>query len=475
MSTKPSILLAYPSSFYCSTGIDDVDVKTSLLILGSYLSDFFPVTYMDFEIAVGRPNSTVQISRFERKVRDYFRDHQFDILGLSCWTSMSYKATMLVAKIYRELYPDKLIVVGGYHPTAKPDDFRVDGQLFDYIVYGEGELALRQIAEEYTAHGRPDATTLVKGTMAGHEQFVPYNWEFVDPFLREHFPNGLPKVYVYLSRGCPFDCSFCMEALKDRRWRSLSPEEAVEQIRSAVEKYHSGIVGVADPCFGMRPGWRKEFLRLLAAEKPSYLTIFETRPEYLDEDDIEILAGLPVEVQFGIESCSDKILRLMRKTRQPHKYLERFAHVSRLLSERKVIHRANMIFNHPGETEDTLTETFAVMDKMLETRESYLIWICRQYMHYPGCELDRNREHYEQTYGSKFLSPEWWREDRDQYQASLESLPSDDLTGDRQHLWGQMLTLREEKFRLGLAYEAFKYAADKYFPEWLDDPRYRQI
>jgi radical SAM superfamily enzyme YgiQ (UPF0313 family) len=475
MSTKPSILLAYPSSFYCSIGIDDVDVKTSLLVLGSYLADFFPITYMDFEIAVGRPNSAIQIKRFERKIREYFSEHNFDILGLSCWTSMSYKATMLVARVFRELYHDKLIVVGGYHPTAKPEDFRTGDQLFDYIVSGEGELALRQIAERYAAHGRPHETTLVRGTTAGIEQFVPYNWALVDPFLKAHFPNGLPKVYVYLSRGCPFDCSFCMESLKDRRWRSLSPRQAIDQIQEAVEKYHSRIVGIADACFGMRPGWRKEFLKLLAAERPSYLTIFETRPEYLDEEDIDVLANLQVEVQFGIESCSHQILCLMRKTKQPEKYLQRFARLSKLLSERRILHRANMIFNHPGETSETLTETFGVIDRMLELRESYLIWICRPYMHYPGCELDRNRTHYEQTYGSQFLSPEWWREDRDQYEASLESLPSSDLTGDRQHLWGQMLSQREQRFKLGLAGEAFKYAAEKYFPEWLNDPRYRQV
>jgi radical SAM superfamily enzyme YgiQ (UPF0313 family) len=475
MAKTPTILLAYPSSFYSSTGIDDVDIKTSLLVLGSYLSPYFPVTYMDFEVAVGRPNSPIQIRRFERHVREYFEHHEYDILGVSCWTSMSYSASMLVARIYREMYPDKLITVGGYHPMARPVDFVTQDRLFDYVVCGEGEQAFRQIVENYGASGRPAQTTVVQGTTAGSDQFVPYQWELVDSFVHAHFPAGLPKMYVYLSRGCPFDCSFCMEALKERRWRPLTPSQAIEQIQSAVERYGSKIVGIADACFGLRPTWRKEFLRLLVDSHPTFQTIFETRAEYLDEDDIELLAQIPVEIQFGVESCSPSMLKLMRKTKVPEKYLDRFFRTSRALSVHKVLHRANMIFNHPGETRQTLSESFAFMDRLLETPESYLMWICRAYMHYPGCELDRNHTYYEQTFGTEFRCAEWWREDRDQYLASLDSTPSAELAGSDGELWGRLLTQREERFRTGLAPMAFRYAAEKYFPEWLDDPRYKQV
>jgi len=475
MTTQPSILLAYPSSFNCSIGIDDVDVKTSLLVLGSYLSQHYPVEYEDFEISIGRPETRMQIKRFERQVRRYFESHPYDILGLSCWTSMSYRACVMVARLFRELYPDNLIVVGGYHPTARPDEFKTADQLFDYVVCGEGEHAFRKIINEYTEKGRPNAPTVVNGKSTEVDQFVPYDWNLIEPFTSRHFPDGLEKIYVYLSRGCPFDCSFCMEGLKNRRWRALTPEESVEQIETAVQRYGSRVVGIADACFGMRPGWRKEFLRRLADLEPSYQLIFETRAEYMDEQDIDLLSGLDVEVQFGLESASPKILRLMNKTRQPEKYLERFASISRMMSERKILHRANIIFNHPGETGQTVKETLSFIDKMSEIPDSYLMWICRQYMHYPGCELDRNQSYYETEFGSQFLSPEWWQKDCDQYLASLDSFPSTDLSGERRELWGQGLTELEPRFRMGLADKPFRYAAEKYFPEWLEESRYVEV
>ena len=195
----------------------------------------------------------------------------------------------------------------------------------------------------------------------------------------------------------------------------------------------------------------------------------------MDVDDIDALAKLNVEVQFGIESGSARILGLMHKTRQPAKYLEKFRLISTELSKRRILHRANIIFNHPGETEETLTETFEFIDSMLQIPESHLMWVCRPYMHYPGCELDRNREHYEQTYGSRFFSPEWWREDRDQYLASLDSIPSKNLEGERKELWGQMLQAREDLYKSKLSETAFRYAAEKYYPAWQDDPQYAQV
>lgn len=472
---RPSVLLCYPSSFNCSIGVDDVDIKAPLLVLGSYLARDFPVEYMDFEVAVGRPASPVQIRRFERRVRDYFTEHPFDVLGLSCWTSMSYRATLLVARVFRELYPERLIVVGGYHPTARPRDFVTPDGLFDYVVCGEGEHALHRILSTWSGPGRPRETTIVSGDTTASEEFVPYNWDLIDPFVRSHFPQGLAKLYILLSRGCPFECSFCMESLKERRWRALSPGQAIDQLTEAVERYQPPIVGICDACFGLRPAWRKDFLKRLAATRPTYQIIFETRAESVDREDVELLAGLDVEVQFGIESGSPEILRLMRKTRQPEKFLARFQATSRSLTEHRILHRANLIFNHPGETEATLHDTFAFIDRMLDAPESYLMWICRPYMHYPGCELDTNRAYYEQTFGSRFESPEWWKEEGDQYLASLNSVPSRDLYGERKELWGRLLTQREERFRNGLSETAFRYAARKYFPEWLEEPRFQEV
>jgi radical SAM superfamily enzyme YgiQ (UPF0313 family) len=242
-----------------------------------------------------------------------------------------------------------------------------------------------------------------------------------------------------------------------------------------VERFRPRAVAVADACFGLRPAWRKEFLRRLAAARPPCWLIFETRPEYMDEEDVELLSTLKVEVQFGIESCSPRILRLMKKAPRPERFLARFREVSALMSRHRVLHRANLIFNHPGETRETLRETFAFVDDMLTAEHSHLIWAGHGYMHFPGCEVDRNRGYYEREFGSRFGRPEWWREELIRFQDTLDTEPSSDLRGGDTSLWEQMMKDRDEKLRATLAPAAFDFAAWKYFLEWQNDPRYRHV
>ncbi len=474
MRGTPSILVAYPSSFCLPGSIDLVEIKTPQLLLASYLARFFPVAYEDFELSIGRPNSPAQVRRFERRVRETLAGHPIDILALSCWSSVSYRATLATARIFRDLYPDRLIVVGGYHPSARPEEFCDSGHLIDYVVCGEGELALKQIAEGFPVHGRPPETTIVKAPAFPLEEFAPCNWDLVDSQVSELLPNGITNIFLYLSRGCPFSCSFCMEPLKEPGWRALSPDDAMREMRAAIDRFRPAAVAIADACFGLRPTWRKEFLRDLAAAHPTCWLIFETRPESIDPVDIELLSGLKVEVQFGVESGSPRILRLMNKAREPERFLSRFREVSAALSRCGVLHRANLIFNHPGETRETLLETFAFMDGMLTAEHSSLIWGGHGYMHFPGCELDRNRGRYEREFGTRFPAQDWWREELVRFDDALGTQPSDELCGPDTDLWKRMLKDRDQTLRSVLTPEAFNFAAWQYFPEWQHDPRYRK-
>jgi radical SAM superfamily enzyme YgiQ (UPF0313 family) len=442
--------------------------------LASYLAQFYPIVYADFEISIGTPNSPSQIRRFERKVREYFADQECDILAISCWTSLSFQSTMVVARIFREMYPDRLIVVGGYHPTAVPDDFLSPDNLIDYVIGGEGEHALKEIAEAYTISGRPDKTTIVKSPPFGLDSFVGYNWEIVDNFARTHLPDGVPSLFMYVSRGCPFACSFCMEPLKDRTWRAFSPEKSIEEVVYAVKRFGAGAVAISDACFGMRSAWRKEFLRRLVDLNPDFWVVVETRPEYLDEEDVKLLSQLRIEIQLGIESCSTDMLCLMKKTRVPDKFLNRFRETSHMLSDYGVLHRANLIMNYPGETRQTLDETFGFIDSELRRENTYLMWALARYMHFPGCELYSHMSRYERDYGSQFLCDEWWKKPEDQYDNTVNTVPSADLAGENVDRWRTMFQSRHEAMKATLAPDAFSFAASKYFPEWKNDPRYSQ-
>ena len=78
-----------------------------------------------------------------KAVRKVIREYQPTIVGVSTVTS-SYPSSVQVAKIAKEECPDAVIVFGGSHSTALPEESL---RIADIVVIGEGELTMREIAE----------------------------------------------------------------------------------------------------------------------------------------------------------------------------------------------------------------------------------------------------------------------------------------------------------------------------------------
>ena len=69
----------------------------------------------------------------------------FDLIGLSCYSSYEYLKVMAIADRLRALSPKSRLVTGGYHPSARPNDFTRDGSPFNYVVVGDGERPMQRL------------------------------------------------------------------------------------------------------------------------------------------------------------------------------------------------------------------------------------------------------------------------------------------------------------------------------------------
>ena len=74
----------------------------------------------------------------------------FQNIGINCYTSFQYLYTDLIANILRKEFPKINIIVGGYHPTAVPEDFSYKNSPYDFIIRGEAE-SVRWVAQEFLA------------------------------------------------------------------------------------------------------------------------------------------------------------------------------------------------------------------------------------------------------------------------------------------------------------------------------------
>jgi len=96
----------------------------------------------------------------------------------------------------------------------------------------------------------------------------------------------------------------------------------------------------------------------------------ETRVDQIENEDIDILSNLNMIVELGVESLSPGMLKIMRKTHDPERYIDSFKKISGYCNEKGVMHRINLLFNHPGETKTTIEETLACLSQHLDGRKN---------------------------------------------------------------------------------------------------------
>src|SRR5437660_9538175 len=90
-----------------------------------------------------------------RRVLEELHAFAPDLIGYSAM-SFQYDTARVLAEAVRAAAPGTLHVLGGYHATVLADEVAArDGDVFDYIVRGEGERPFRQLVDVLVGDGDP--------------------------------------------------------------------------------------------------------------------------------------------------------------------------------------------------------------------------------------------------------------------------------------------------------------------------------
>jgi protein-L-isoaspartate O-methyltransferase/radical SAM superfamily enzyme YgiQ (UPF0313 family) len=405
------VLLLWPGADAGSAGNFGVP---QLVLLGTYARAMTgaEIAIRDLEFERGRG----PISLPELLAGDDGRG--YDIIALSIYSSFDHLKCTAIAEIARSLWPDAVLMVGGYHPSARPLDYVRDGSPFDVCVVGEGERPLVRVIESCQG-GAPLRGPVVLGPEAidDLDSLPPADWTLLERY-RERARKLATQAQVYLSRGCPFDCAFCMErAKREVSWRPLSVERALGEIESLHRflDLRGWTLYFGDALFGMRKSWRREFLEGLARRSiPVDKYWLLIRVDLIDDEDLRLFAAANCGLGFGLESGDPDQLAIIRKSGRLDTYLDRMEHVAERAREWQVPWGANVIFGHPGETRASMQRSAAYLRKLfLRERGTTGFLSVDPFRLYPGSPIDAERSVWERTYGTRFHRAHWW-EDGDQ-------------------------------------------------------------
>jgi len=270
-----------------------------------------------------------------------------------------------VVKGVRSLYPEVVILVGGYDCVY----YYVAPYLFpeyDYMVIGEAELTLEPLLKALVAGEKPKNLpgiiskydspdrTWVDGPLL-HDldsiDFPRYDW--IDLNLYRTY-NGAKQVPILSSRGCRWSrCRFCAERFT---WRKHSPKKVVDQMEwFSKHGYHnflfneSDMNGDPDALLEICDEIIKRRLRItfsgeLRVNKRSTPEFFRRLRE----------AGCKGLV-FGVDGWTDRTLRLQSKGYTMSVVEENL----RNCHEAGISVAVNIVIGVPGETDEDVTESIS--------------------------------------------------------------------------------------------------------------------
>lgn len=320
-----------------------------------------------FEVRVFDP-----LPHDDREVEDVIA-YKPDILGFSILTTYIYRAKRIIADL-RKALGGSTFIVGGIHPTVMPEE-ALSFLGADIAVVGEGETTMRELVAAL-ARNTPladikgivyrDGAKFVKTPrreLIEDLDSIPLPARHLVNFERYLFPPGIIRgcwsersTTIITSRGCPFHCIFCgSQALFGRKTRRRSVRNVLGELRQLVDAYRIDSVWFVDDTFTLNKQWVHEFCEALLQSGLKLKWGCQARVNTVNEETLLLMkkAGL-VQLDFGVESGSDRVLKALKKDSTE----ETIRNAFRVSKKAGIRTLATFIFGNPSEEREDVEKTF---------------------------------------------------------------------------------------------------------------------
>lgn len=288
------------------------------------------------------------------------------IIGITVLTAQAGRAYEIAA-LYKKMAPDCIVICGGIHCTALPQEPLETGNV-DFVVRGEGEDVLRQL---YFALAKGEDWSKIRGIsyLNANKKMVSTpdgdlidNLDDIPMFPYNYFEH--PKYdrgVISGARGCPYKCNYCSQRLMTGltyRWHS--PKRVVEQISILVDKYGVQDVNFYDDNFSVN---RRRVFELCDALVEAGLHkkcrfAIQTRADNLYEEIMPALQKANFKtVGFGMETGVERLAIYIRKDQTVKTHLEKVE----LCRKYGIAVSLFMIYGFPTETSADRDESWRVV------------------------------------------------------------------------------------------------------------------
>ncbi|MBC2656615.1 PhpK family radical SAM P-methyltransferase [Pseudomonas sp. MSSRFD41] len=248
-----------------------------------------------------------------------------------------------------------------------------------YINSNEGEDTLRQVLEAVNA-GRPVAglsrTAVMEGDGwvfgADEPEYNELKENFVNYRLFQ--PRGIGRfLSTRTAKSCPYSCAFCGFPQRAGKYRYLSTADVERELDAIKAIGTVDTVTFLDDTFNVPKQRFREIMQMMIDNRYGFKWNSFYRSDQGDEQTIELMARAGCEGVFlGIESASDKMLALMRKTSRRKNYEQAIT----AFRAAGIATHASFIIGFPGETLETVQESLDFIETFRPDTFRAQVWYC---------------------------------------------------------------------------------------------------
>jgi radical SAM superfamily enzyme YgiQ (UPF0313 family) len=288
------------------------------------------------------------------------------------------------------------IVLGGPHPSALPIE-TLNEFACDFVVIGEGEQTFFDLI---TALKKSQPLDLIPGIAYKDNGKISINQprELIRDLDQLPFPakDLLPLEKYYLpptkrirkdnatnmitSRGCPYNCNFCMaKKVWGNKTRLRSVSNVINEIRLNIETFKMTEFSFHDEFFTLKRDRVFELCKTIVTEGMDISWVCMARAGSVDLKMLKMMkeAGCG-KIGFGFESGSERMLKLMNKKINLTEAIESV----RLCKKAGIKVFGAFILGYPGEDIQSIQETVDFASKLDCDTVAFFIAIP-----YPGTAL----------------------------------------------------------------------------------------
>ena len=268
-----------------------------------------------------------------------------DIVSISALTPTIGVALDSADKI-KQVKPDTLVVLGGYHPTFEYKSVLEEDSV-DVVVRGEGEYTLLELVQ-----------TIEKGGDLKEVQGLAFHDENDDSLV--FITTNVATIIT--TRGCPMQCSFCSSAaLHGNKLRRRSYSNVVDEIEMRLLEENIDTIAFMDDTFTLNKRFVYDFCREIKRRNLKFWWGCTSRVDTLDEELLQTMkdAGC-ITIFIGVESADQQTLDKMNKNITVAKTENAFK-LARKVGIRTI---ASCVIGMPEDTRSSIQKTIGYVKKL---------------------------------------------------------------------------------------------------------------